>query len=884
MTLLPGSRLGPYEIISPLGAGGMGEVYRARDTRLGREVAIKVLAPSIATDPEHLRRFEQEARAASALSDSHIVSIFDVGEQDGVHYFASELVEGGDLRQKLGTEGLPIKKAIEIAEQIASGLASAHERGIIHRDLKPENVLLTKSGEAKIADFGLAKLAESSEAALSQMPTADRVETTAGLVMGTVSYMSPEQAAGRRVDFRSDQFALGSILYEMLTGKLAFRKETKGETLAAILRDDPSPVSELNPSVPAPLSWIVERCLSKDPQERYASTRDLARDLTLVREHSSGATSRTSGRAAPAPIRRAHRERIVWAVGGFAIATLVALLLWAIDRSRSDPHPLHLSLSIPEILPRDNAVGNFAISPDGRAIVFVAGPAFDKRSLSLLTLATGERHPLPGTQDAAYPFWSPDSRSIGFFAEGKLKRIEAAGGAPQAICGAPDGRGGSWSVRDEILFEPSYDQPLSVVSAPGGQPKVVTKLDASRHESAHKWPYFLPDGRHFVYFAGTSGEENDALFGAELGTGERKLLVATQSSAAFVPPHWLIYATPERTLVARSFDPSSFTFNGPANPLSDRVFVYAVRWNTEFSVSRNGILVFDGRGPFLSRLTIVEETGRETRAVGRPAPFDGVGISPDGTRACLEVSDERMWTSHIWIADLARDTVSRFTSSKNQDQSPIWSPDGQLVYFDRHFGKASDLYVKDADGSAPERLLFSSPEEKTAEDITRDGHQMLISRRNPASGMDLWTISTTGEPNPRPLLRTPAFEGGARLSPDNRWYAYVSNESGDIELYVRPFPSGAGKWQVSTGGGQGPIWQKDGRRLFFGSAGKLMSVDVDFAHGFHAGAPRAVFPPGVKYDNYDVLPDGKSFAVLKRVEEPPGSLDVIVNWPALLKK
>ena len=875
MPIPAGARLGPYEVVSPLGAGGMGEVYRARDTRLGREVALKVLSPAIASDPDHLRRFEQEARAASALSDSHIVSIFDVGEEGGVHYFASELVEGGDLRQRLG-DTLSLKKTLEIAGQIASGLAAAHEKGIIHRDLKPENILLTKAGQAKIADFGLAKLAESSEAALSQMPTADRVETTAGMVMGTVSYMSPEQASGRKVDYRSDQFSFGSILYEMLTGHLAFRKQTKGETLAAILRDDPLPVSESNAEVPAPVAWIVERCLVKDPQERYASTRDLARDLALAREHASHPTSSAQRIAKPAR-GKAWRERLSWIAGGFAAAIAVAAV-WSAGLFRPEARPLRLSLSLPDILSRDTSIGNFAIAPDGRTVVYVVGPD-NGTSLSLVTLATGARRPITGTEGASYPFWSPDSRSIGFFADGKLKRVAAAGGAPQVICGAPAGRGGSWSIRDEILFEPRYDQPLALVSAAGGAPRFVTRLDGSRHEENHKWPCFLPDGRRFVYLAGTS--DGGALFGASLDGGERKLIVETTSSVIFVAPHWLLYATPERTLVARRLDPSTFAVRGTPIPLAERVQVYPVRWNTEFSASATGILLYEGRGPLLTRLAILDETGRELRSIGRPRAFDVVRVSPAGDRACLEASDERTWTEHFWMADLARGTMDRFTSSEHEDQIPVWSPDGRLIYFNRHVGKSADLYVKDADGSTPERLVFSSPDEKVAFDVTRDGRRLLITRRDATTGSDLWAISTTGDPDPRPILRTAANEGVARLSPDNRWFAYQSDESGEFEVYVRPFPSGPGKWKVSSGGGTVPFWQSDGRRLFFSSPKKIMAVDVNPGPGFSAGIPREVLQ---EEGDVDVLPGGKSFAVLRKVEEGPGAIEAVVNWTALLEK
>jgi Tol biopolymer transport system component len=532
--------------------------------------------------------------------------------------------------------------------------------------------------------------------------------------------------------------------------------------------------------------------------------------------------------------------------------------------------------------PRGYALGNFAIAPDGRTLAFLAGPS-DRTSLSLLVLATGEHRPLAGTQKASYPFWAPDSRTIGFFAEGKLKRIDAAGGAPQVVCDALQGRGGSWSVRDEILFEASYDQPLSVVPAAGGRPRPVTAFDASRHETGHKWPHFLPDGRRFIYFAGTNGGP-DAIFGGILDTKEKHLIVETQSSAAFVPPHWLLYATPDHILVARTFDPGSFALSGAPVALAGRVQVDPLRWNAEFSVSPTGILAYEGRGPTVSRLAILDENGREARSVGRPEPFNLIAISPDGSRACLEGTDDRKGTDHLWMADFARGAISGFTSNEHEDQSPVWSADGRFIYFGRNAGKSSALYVKDADGSAPERLVLSAPEEREAQDVTPDGRRLVFSQRDPANGSDLWTMSTSGEADPRPLLRTPAWEGGARLSPDGRWYFYSSNETGEPEVYVRPFPSGAGKWQISTHGGIGVAWRRDGRRIFFLTEKKLMAADVDFDHGFHEGAPREVFPPGTEFESIAVFPDGKTFAVLRKVEEGPGSIEAVVNWTALLDK
>ncbi|HET9794503.1 MAG TPA: protein kinase, partial [Thermoanaerobaculia bacterium] len=747
LMLSPGIKLGPYEILAPLGSGGMGEVYRARDTRLGREVAVKVLSDAVASNAVHLRRFEQEARSASALSDPNIVTVLDVGEQEGIHYFASELVEGGDLRSRLRGDGLPIRKVLEIAEQVASGLASAHERGITHRDLKPENILLTKSGMAKIADFGLAKLAtapaETPDAEISRMPTIDRLETTEGVVMGTVSYMSPEQAAGRKVDYRSDQFSFGLLLYEMLTRKLAFRRETKGETLAAILRDEPPPIADSNPLVPAPLCWIVERCLAKDPDERYSSTRDLAREIANVRRHISEATG--SARTMAAVPRRKIRERLAWA--GFAGAILLSAVL-AIALARRAPKTP--SAIISAILPPENLhFVTFALSPDGKRLAFTTR----EPGLWVRTLSAPAAQQVAEVEDAVWPFWSPDGKFIAYFAYRKklLMKVDPSGGPPMTICaseGVP--AGGTWNRDGTIVFAPAWNTtPLFRVAASGGKPEAVTKLGDSLHTTANVSPFFLPDGRHFLYTAwNAAGPNDDPANRIRVGSldGKTAKVVAASTSEAVFADGYLLYVK-ENSLVAQKLNLARLEMEGEPIPVAPAP--------QEFSVS-NGLLVTQPRvRPTPSQLTWFDRKGQSLGTVGTPAIYGDLRLSPDSRRIAVSVWDSSSSSASIRLygADGVEFPFTR------KAEYPVWSPAGDQIIFssDRRKGLAVELWLKALDGSA-EQIFLESPDESPdiwgAEDWSRDGRLLSVGKI-PVVGKQIaqiWIVETGGSHTARPFV------------------------------------------------------------------------------------------------------------------------------------
>ena len=702
MTLTSGTRLGRYEIVSPLGAGGMGEVYRARDTRLDRTVAIKVLPPHLSTSPELRQRFEREAKAISALNHPHICSLHDVGHQEGVDYLVMEYLEGETLAERLKKGAPPLEQVLRCGIEIAGALDKAHRQGVIHRDLKPGNVMLTKAG-AKLLDFGLAKLkgAESKPSAseLSVLPTAEKPITEEGTILGTYPYMAPEQLEGKEADARTDIFAFGAVLYEMATGKRAFTGRSKASLIAAILEHEPVPISTLQPMVPAALDRLVRTCLAKDPDERWQTAHDVLLELKGIGE--AGAQPGMATALRPRP-----RERLAWSLATFAvliaaIATTVALSL----RERGSPRVLRFSVLLPKEV---GSVLESAISPDGRRLAFTARHPDGKRLLWIRPIDSLAAQPLAGTEGAMLPFWSPDSRLLGFFAEDKLKKIEASGGSVQTVCEAVLGRGGTWSREGTIVFggrSAGGDEVLHRVSEAGGAATALTQLDRAHHESIHLFPSFLPDGDHFVYFVDSDRLEDHAVKMGSLRSGKTTRLLDVISNAAYAPPGYLLYSR-EGTLLAQRLDTRSMQLVGEAFPLGAAVAVGGgVR--RDFSVSAEGTLAYTIGTPE-RRLIWVDRSGRPVGTAGEPGYYVHVELSPDDARAALERLDSPGGISDVWVFDFSRGTSSRFTFDPGFDFNPVWSPDGGRIAFASNRAGAYHLYQRASAGGPEERLLESS--------------------------------------------------------------------------------------------------------------------------------------------------------------------------------
>jgi serine/threonine protein kinase len=884
-----GTKLGRYEIRSKIGEGGMGEVYLARDTQLGRDVAVKVLPSSYSDDTERLHRFEQEACAASALNHPNILSIYDVGTHESSPYVVSELLEGQTLRQRISGTTLPPRKTIDYALQIAHGLAAAHEKGIVHRDLKPDNLFITNDGRVKILDFGLAKLTGAGDTALSQtsIPTR-RVDTDPGKVMGTVGYMSPEQVKGRAVDHRSDIFSFGTILYEMLSGRRAFHGESAAETMSAILKEDPPDLSETNQRISPALERLVNHCLEKNPESRFHSASDLAFALEAL-SGSTGASTQTVTMPALAPQWIRRHALTGWIIAGAAILLAITIVAFTYFRSAptTENPTMRFYISPPETTSFSGAA-NF-ISPDGRRVVFSAISKDGKRYLWIRSLDSLEAQLLPGTEDGLQAFWSPDSHFIGFFAGGKLKKMEASGGPVTTLADALSNRGGAWSRDGVIVFGATPGGPLSQISSNGGQPTQVTAVDTTRNESVHAWPNFLPDARHFLYLARSPLREKSAIRVGSLDARESKLLINADSTSVYAPPGYLLFLR-ERTLMAQPFDASKLQVTGEAFPVAEEVGYNPGNGRAFFSVSNNGVLVYRTRVFADSQLAWFDRTGKQIAQAGTPGQIASVALSPDDKRVVVSRVDNQSGATDLWIIDQERET--RFTFDAANEQSPAWSPDSSQIAFNSSKSGVLDIYAKPSSGAANEELLWKSDNSKGPHDWSADGRFILYGELDLKTNADLWILPLFGDRKPFPFLQTPFAESSGRFSPNGRWIAYNSNESGTNQVYVRPFPASGGQWMVSTNGGAQPRWRGDGKELFYFSAErKLMAVEVkEDGNTFTAGTPRPLFEMRtvaffIGASLYDVTRDGQRFLLITPGEESsPSPLTVVLNWTAGLKK
>jgi serine/threonine protein kinase/Tol biopolymer transport system component len=889
MALTSGTKLGPYEIQSPLGAGGMGEVYRARDTRLDRIVAIKVLASHLSSSPELKQRMEREARAISSLNHPHICHLYDIGSQDGTDFLVMEFLEGETLADRLRKGAMPLNEVYKIGIAIAEALAVAHRQGIVHRDLKPGNIMLTQGG-AKLMDFGLAKplgvqtVASGTVPSFTALPTMSGPSpmtplTTAGSIVGTIQYMSPEQIEGKEADARSDIFAFGAVLYEMAAGKRPFEGKSQISLASAILEKEPESISALKPQVPTALEHVVTTCLQKNPEERYQTAHDIKLELQwIARERPAPATTAVAPAPAPSPL-------------GWVAAVMVGLLLGSVagfllHRPSSPAVSMRTVIDPPPgaaFRLTDDAGGPPVISPDGSTLAFTATDQQGKNGLWVRPMNSVEARALAGTDDAIFPFWSPDSRSLGFFVNGKLKTIDVNGGSGVVVCDALLGRGGAWAASGVIVFSPGPIGPLVRVNANGGNPVEVTKIDTHQH-SSHRWPFFLPDGKHFLYLAlnhDRAQSGNDAIYYASLDGRENRLLLRTQSSAVYAGG-FLLFVRGDQ-LMAQAFDPANGTLSGDPQGVAKGVISDATTWHTDASAADNGLLVFGSGGSGDVQLVWLDRKGNQIGvAADKFTSLRYAQISPQGDRVALQIDTG---TNDIWVLDPARGVRTRLTFGPVSNNVPVWSADGKwIAYFSLRDGK-STIYRKASDGSGAEELLVTDERGVVPTDWSRDGKTLLYQRGPLGGPFDMWLLPLEGERKPRMLL---AHAGDGLLSPDGHWLAYDSIESGSPEVYVVPFGGGAGKWQVSPSGGGIPQWSGDGKELYYLDAtSSIQAVTVKQAGGaLQFSAPQTLVSrlTILSIPFFSVTPDGKKILVSRVAQQVSPSVTVVTNFTEGLKK
>jgi Tol biopolymer transport system component len=884
MRLMLGKILGHYEITGQLGKGGMGEVYRAHDPKLNRDVALKVLPPEFANDPERMGRFKREAQLLASLNHTNIAAIYGLEESEGLHALVMELAEGPTLADHISKGPIALDEALAIAQQIAEALEAAHEKGIIHRDLKPANIKVTPECAVKVLDFGLAKALEGEAAVAdaSESPTLSLAATKAGVILGTAAYMSPEQARGSVVDKRCDIWSFGIVLYEMLTGKQLFAGETVSDTLAAVLRADVD-WSMLPGKTPASIRALLRRCLTRDRKDRL---RDIGEARIAIAEHLADSSGASAPETAAVAGSHRFRERLASGTILLLVATLILLAALYFRKTPVDAPGMCLEINAPAT----SELTSFAVSPDGRRLVFVASAEGQQR-LWMRLLDQIAAQPLAGTEGAKYPFWSPDSRSIGFFAEGKLKRIEVAGGPPQVLASVEFGLGGAWNREGVIVFAQGPTNPLYRVPASGGDPAAITRLDPPR-QGGHFFPHFLPDSRHLLFFAQGADQ---GVYLASLDSAETRRLIVADTQAVYAAPGHLFFMR-RGTLFAQRFDDSRRDVAGDPVPVADSVALDPDYNIGGFSVSETGMLAYrTAGGANLRRLAWLDRSGKEVGMLGTPDDDSLIDpeLSPDGRRLAVERTVQG--NKDVWLIDTARGASSRFTFDAEPDYNPIWLPDGSRIAFSSNRKGAFNLYQKASSGAGSDELLLESSLHKFALDWSQDGRFILFIQPDPKGIGDLWVLPLFGERKPFPFVNTSFNEDNGQFSPDGRWIAYQSNESGRSQVHVQPFPGPGGKWQVSTAGGITPRWRRDGKELFYiAPDGKLMAAPIHTAgQMFDAGVPAALFQTRIlgggtsvyKKQQYVVALDGKRFLIDLSVDESTASpITIVTNWARALKK
>jgi Tol biopolymer transport system component/predicted Ser/Thr protein kinase len=880
LAILAGKRLGPYEILSAIGAGGMGEVYRARDTRLERIVAVKILPDHLSDRAELRERFEREARTIASLNHPHICTLHDIGQQDGTDFLVMEYLEGETLAERLKKGPLPLDQVLQYAIEIADALDKAHRKGITHRDLKPANIMITKSC-TKLLDFGLAKLRgpQAAVANLSALPTEGSGLTAQGTILGTLQYMAPEQLEGKEADARTDIFAFGVVVYEMATGKKAFEGKSQASLIAKILETDPPSMSSLQPMTPPALDRVVKTCLAKDPDDRWQSASDLRRELKWI------AASRETEISAAAALNRARPQRARGLIA--ALACLIAIAgvgIWILKPAPSLP----ITRSVFSLPAGEQLAGlgqpAVALSPSGNQIVYVAIQN-NLQQLYLRSMNSFEARPVPGTEGATGPFFSPDGQWIGFAAGDKIKKVPITGGPAVTLATIPTALqqfSATWGADNTIVFQGSAFGDLMRLSAAGGSPQVLTTPDRIKGEFAVRWPAFLPQEKGVLYTA-IVGPAEAPLKVFDLRTSRQRALGQNAANPHYSPTGHLVYAQ-GGTLFAAPFDVTGLEVTGAGLPVIEGVMQSAAG-GAQYSLSENGSLAYVPGSNLGVRTTLVwvDRQGKE-QALPAPASssYANPRISPDGRHAA--VSNQ----SQVWVYDFSRDTLSRLTFVETQVGNNAWTPDGKRVVFQS--GTPLNLFSQPADGSGKAERLATSQYRQAPGSWSPDGKLLAFIETSPTTGQDIWILRLSDR-KAEPFLRTPANEGAPQFSPDGHWLAYASDESGRWEIYVQPYPGPGGKWQISAEGGREPVWNRNGRELFYRNGEKMMVVDIASQPNFMPGKPRILFqgryrPTNASLPGYDVYPDGERFLMVKEGEQAASAtqINIVQNWFEELKQ